>query len=195
MREQKLAGKPRLHAEVLAEYQAQRARVRPEMLVLRDLFLPPPEEMFRWRVQLGCGCIHERLTHKDQTHPSEWQEREAVTQRLLPQGQMSCRHDDDVWSEYQEIASWGDTPKIREFGPDPIEPRDGIEPGTWAKIRRDEPHKAAFWPVVLRKPSESGSCSPPSTRAMGRLSVRAGRPHAQSGSLRSAPASATVSGG
>ena len=64
MREQKLPGKPRPRTEVLAEYQAQRARVRPEMWVLRDLFLPPPEEMLRWRVQLDCGCMHERLSHK-----------------------------------------------------------------------------------------------------------------------------------
>jgi hypothetical protein len=35
MREQKLPGKPRPRTEVLAEYQAQRARVRPEMWVLR----------------------------------------------------------------------------------------------------------------------------------------------------------------
>src|SRR5690349_10688702 len=124
--DQKLPGKPRPCTEVLAEYQAQRANVRPEMWVLRDLFMPPPEEIFRWRVQLGCGCIHERLSHRDQTRPSEWQEHDAVTQCCRPTGQVSCRHDDDLWSEYQEISSWGDVPKVREVGPDPIEPRDGI---------------------------------------------------------------------
>jgi hypothetical protein len=168
MREQKLPGKPRPRTEVLAEYQAQRARIRPEMWVLRDLFVPPPEEMFRWRVQLTCGCIHERLSRMDQTHPSKWQEREAVTQRRLPKGQVSCRHD-DVWSEYQEIASWGDAPKVREFGPDPIEPRDGIDPGTWVKIRRDEPHKAAFWPVEL-------SCGHPADVIVSDLDWKPGDP-------------------
>ncbi len=117
MREQKLPGKPRPRTEVLAECQAQRARVRPEMWVLRDLFVPPPEEMFRWRVQLACGCIHERLSRKDQTHPSEWQEREAVTQRRLPKGQVSCRHDDDVWSEYQDIARGVTRRRFESSGP------------------------------------------------------------------------------
>jgi hypothetical protein len=163
MREQKLPGKPRPRTEMLAEYQAQRAKVRPEMWVLRDLFLPPPEEMLRWRVQLDCGCIHERLSHKAQTYPSEWQEREAVTQRHLPKGQVSCRHDDDVWSEYQEIASWGDAPDVREFGPDPIEARHGIDPKTWAKIRRDEPRKVAFWPVELSCDTPLTSSFPTST--------------------------------
>jgi hypothetical protein len=46
MREQKLPGKPRPRTEVLADYQAQRARVRPEMWVLRDLLMPPPEGCF-----------------------------------------------------------------------------------------------------------------------------------------------------
>lgn len=84
MREQKLPGKPRPRTEVLSDYQAQRGRVRPEVRVLRDLLIPPPEEMFRWRVQLDCGCIHERLSCRDQIHPAEWQENDAVTQRRLP---------------------------------------------------------------------------------------------------------------
>jgi hypothetical protein len=169
MRERKLPGKPRPRTEVLAEFQAQRAKGRPERRVLWDLLVSPPEEVFRWRAQLDCGCIHERLSRRDQTHPSEWQEHDVVTQRRLPKGQMSCRHYDDVWSEYREIASWGDAPQVREFEPDPIEPRTGIGPDTWAKIRRDEPHKAAFWPVEL-------SCGHPADVVMSDLNWKPGDP-------------------
>lgn len=169
MREQKLPGKPRPRTEVLSDYQAQRGRVRPEVRVLRDLLIPPPEEMFRWRVQLDCGCIHERLSCRDQIHPAEWQENDAVTQRRLPKGQMSCRHGDDVWSEYQEISSWSDVPEVREFGPDPIEPRDGIDPETWAKICRDEAREVAFWPVEL-------SCGHPADVVVSDLDWKPGDP-------------------
>ena len=86
MRERKLPGKPRPRTEVLAEYQAQWAKVRPEMRVLRDLLVPRPEEVFRWRVQLDCGCTHERLSHRDQTHPTEWQEHDVVAAARLPKG-------------------------------------------------------------------------------------------------------------
>jgi hypothetical protein len=59
----RLPGRARLREEVLREYQESNAKVRSNIpAVLWDFFAPDPDQFYRWRVQLDCGCIQELLT-------------------------------------------------------------------------------------------------------------------------------------
>ncbi|KIZ14885.1 hypothetical protein [Streptomyces natalensis] len=114
---------------------------------LGALLVPEAKECYRWRVQLDCGCINEVLTLGEECLPSDRQWRGPECE-WLQKGQMLCVHDDAPPAPYRDIVEWGERRK-RTFPADPAEPRDGIDPETWALIRHDEPHTSAFWKVKL----------------------------------------------
>jgi hypothetical protein len=59
----RLPGRARPREEVLREYQESNAKVRRNIpAVLWDFLAPDPDQFYRWRVQLDCGCIKELLT-------------------------------------------------------------------------------------------------------------------------------------
>jgi hypothetical protein len=59
----RLPGRARPREEVLREYQESNAKVRRNIpAVLWEFFAPDPDQFYRWRVQLDCGCINELLT-------------------------------------------------------------------------------------------------------------------------------------
>ncbi|WP_432029856.1 hypothetical protein [Streptomyces sp. 1222.5] len=105
-------------------------------------------QVFRWRVQLDCGCLHEVLTREDAAPPHEMRQTEHVYGSQLPRGQMICWHDDSPQPPYRVIAAWGDRRAVT-FPADPAAPPDGIDPRVWSVIRHDEPHTSAFWKVTL----------------------------------------------
>jgi hypothetical protein len=82
---------------------------------------PAPENLFRWRVQLDCGCIHELLTFGDDKASHEHQWRDAVGFNLLPAGQLMCWHEEQRRSvPYRDITEWG----ARKGEPSPDEQPD-----------------------------------------------------------------------
>jgi hypothetical protein len=66
--ERKLPGDPAPREEVFREYERWRWGNVKEGLgqaAIFDLLVPKPEDTFRWRIQLDCGCIREVTTRGD----------------------------------------------------------------------------------------------------------------------------------
>lgn len=64
----KLPGEPTSREEVVRQYESRRWRnvqEGPGRAAIFDLLVPKPEDTFRWRIQLDCGCIREVTTRGD----------------------------------------------------------------------------------------------------------------------------------
>lgn len=143
-----LPGRAKSRKEALREFEEANAELRERLpSVLRALMVPEAEPCYRWRVQLDCGCINEVLTLGKERLPSERQWR-GPEWEWLQNGQMLCCHEHAPPAEYRDIVEWGER-RERTFPADPVEPRHGMDPQTWALIRHDEPHTSAFWKVTL----------------------------------------------
>jgi len=107
---------------------------------------PAPEDLFRWRVQLDCGCIHELLTFGDDKAPHEHQWRDDVHFNLLPAGQLMCWHEDQSRSvPYRDITEWGER---KDESPDPADhPDERDELAVKRAERRRRP--PVRWDVTL----------------------------------------------
>lgn len=147
--ERRLPGRARPQATALREYRAFLAsgfaHLPPPLLRLLGL---EPEDLFRWRVQLDCDCVTEVLTGGDRTSPAEGRWPAGFFGGSLPPGRMVCVHEDSPPAEYRDITAWGDR-EVVSFPADPVEPRHGLDPHTWALLRHDEPHSVASWRVTL----------------------------------------------
>lgn len=144
----RVPGRARPRAEAMTEFEEGVADLRRRLdPALWPLFIPKAEDVFRWRIQLECGCVREIFTTGKDRFPDERSDRDPVTGCRLPDGEFWCR-DHHVAKPYREIAEW-DERRVHEFPADPEEPQHGLDAETWAKIQRPEPHSSAFWRVKL----------------------------------------------
>lgn len=128
----------------MREYEEFNARRRKRIAaVLWQFWAPDPDQFYRWRVQLDCGCIREVMTTDKTRLPAEQQWRDVVHGAGLPVGQLICAHDEKERGPYQRIVEWGRR-REESFPPDSEEPPEWAEPELWAKIRREEPSTSAF---------------------------------------------------
>lgn len=145
----RLPGKARPREDVLREYRDLNAERRSRIPApLWPFWAPDPDEYYRWRIQLDCGCITEVLTCGPDRRPDETQWPDPACGARLPAGQLLCTHKDSPSAPYREIAGWGDRRKVT-FAADPAEPPEWADAETWALLRHDEPHTSAFWTVTL----------------------------------------------
>jgi hypothetical protein len=158
----RLPGRARPREEVLREYQESNAKVRRNIpAVLWDFVAPDPDQFYRWRVQLDCGCIKELLTSDKEKLPTESRYRcDHLYHSQLQPGQVGCFNDEHTRPQpYREIVEWGERREQR-FPADPVESRDDdIDQELWAKIRHDAPHTSAFWIVTLSCGHRSEVCT------------------------------------
>ena len=117
------------------------------------LFAPEAGDIYRWRVELECGCIHEVFTCGENDYPDEHSWTDLISDRKLPAGEYWCSNDHGVDGRaYRDIVEWCER-HVTEFPPDPEEsPYEGMDPETWGKIRQTEPHSphsSAVWRVKL----------------------------------------------
>jgi hypothetical protein len=115
---------------------------------LWPFWAPDPDEYYRWRIQLDCGCITEVLTCGPDRRPDDTRWPDPVCGARLPAGQLLCTHKDSSPAPYREIAGWGDRREVT-FPADPAEPPEWADADTWALLRHDEPVTSAFWTVTL----------------------------------------------
>lgn len=144
----RLPGRTKRRTDVLREYEkfnADRRKGVPP--VLWPFLAPDPDRYYRWRVQLDCACIIERMTPGDQTPPSERRWRGGDGEPL-PVGQLYCWHDGSGDAPYRTTVGWRDRREIA-FPADPVEAPEWAEAEVWAVIRHDDPHTSAFWRVTL----------------------------------------------
>lgn len=145
----RLPGRARPREEALREYQDLNAERRSRIpSALWPFWAPDPEQFYRWRVQLECGCTTEVLTPGNETLPDEQQWYDPVHKAWLPAGQVPCSHGDSPPEPYRDIVEWGERREV-SFPADPVEPPDWLEAEAWAVIRHDDPHTSAFWTVTL----------------------------------------------
>lgn len=147
----RLPGRARPRMQALKEFEenaeALRRRYQP---VLWPVFVPKAKDMYRWRVHLECGCVHELYTHGADDYPDAHRWLDPVAERRLPAGESWCSNDHgEVQKADRDVVEWIDS-RVEEIPPDPEEcPYAGIDAEPWAKTRRPEPHSSAFWRVRL----------------------------------------------
>ncbi|MGI5401950.1 hypothetical protein ACQEVG_21400 [Streptomyces sp. CA-135486] len=147
--QRRLPGAATPREEALREYQDFNAKRRSRIpAALWPFWAPDPEQFYRWRVQLECGCITEVLTNGSEKLPAEGQGYDPLHKGRLPAGQVRCSHDDPPPAPYRNIVAWGERREV-SFPADPVEPPDWTDAESWAVIRHDEPHTSAFWTVTL----------------------------------------------
>lgn len=145
----RLPGKARPREDVLWEYRDLNAARRKRIPApLWPFWAPDPDEYYRWRIQLDCGCITEVLTRGPDRRPDDTRWPDPVCGARLPAGQMLCTHKDSPPAPYREIAGWGHRREVT-FPADPEEPPEWADADTWALLRHDEPVTSAFWTVTL----------------------------------------------
>ncbi len=157
--QRRLPGKPQSVDEFLAEYKEHTKKRRERIPApLWVFWAPDPEDIFRWRIQLDCGCAEERIKHSltdDDGKPTSTivtaSDLDGLSREGLPPGEFLCsgKHRKRV-KPIRNIADWGER-KVREFPADPVEPPEmwADHPDIWAVIRHPKPHKSAFWKALL----------------------------------------------
>jgi len=141
---------------------------------LWDFTAPDPDQLYRWRVQLDCGCIEELFTFDKEKLPTESTYRgDHLYHSQLQPGQVGCANDEHTRPQpYREIVEWGER-REQTFLADPVESRyDDIDQELWAKIRHDAPHTSAFWMVTLSCGHRSEVCTDVDWKPEGRTSPR-----------------------
>lgn len=147
----RLPGASRPRREVLADYeewrQKRKAHLEP---VLWSLLIPEATALFRWRVQLNCGCIQELHTSGKDRYPDEVRWPDPLGYGPLPEGELACKEGHTTRPKpYHRVAEWRSS-RIVNFDADPEEcPDDTRDPEVWAIVRRPEPHASRFWRVTL----------------------------------------------
>lgn len=146
----KVPGRARPQKQVLALFREEvaelRRRYKPEFWLL---FIPKAEDMYRWRVQLECGCTRELFTRGESRFPDEDSDTDPLTGYRLPSGELRCAADHGpVPKIYRDIVEWIKS-DVKEFPVDPEEPKYGMTVEDWAMVRHAEPHSSAFWTVKL----------------------------------------------
>lgn len=153
----RLPGGAEPRTEALASYNKERAKFVGQLTqnglgALAPVLVPDAETVYRWRVQLDCGCIHEVFTTGNDELPQEQQWRNPQDDRPLPAGQMMCWHQGErLMAPHREIVEWGER-DAEDWPPDPIDPPEGswmaeLSADRWAKMRHAQPR--AGWEVTL----------------------------------------------
>ena len=147
----RVPGRARPRTQALKEFEENaEALRRGSKPVFWSVLVPKAENMYRWRVQLECSCVHELYTRGEDDYPDAHRWLDQVAERRLPNGEFWCPNDHgEVQKVYRDVAQWIDS-RVKEIPPDPEEcPYAGIDAETWAKTRRPEPRSWAFWRVRL----------------------------------------------
>jgi hypothetical protein len=159
--QRRLPGKPQPAGEFLAEYQEHNTKRRERIPgPLWVFWAPDPKDIFRWRIQLDCGCVEERIKHSlsggdDDDKPTSGiataSDFDPLSREWLPPGEFLCSGKHRKRAQpIRDIGDWGER-QVREFPADPVDPPEmwADQPDIWAVIRHAEPHKSAFWKALL----------------------------------------------
>lgn len=81
----RIPGRARPRAQAVKEFEEATAdlkkRYRREFW---PLFVPEATKMYRWRMQLECGCVHEVFTSGKDSYPDQHSDIDPFTRRRLP---------------------------------------------------------------------------------------------------------------
>lgn len=122
----RLPGRAQPREQALKEFEEfvkeQRRYYKPEYWAL---LIPPATDIYRWRVQLECGCIYELFMRGEDQSPDTARFRDPLTCCDLPPGEMWCSKDHgNVGAVYRGIEEWLGS-RVKEFPADPVDPPGG----------------------------------------------------------------------
>lgn len=109
-------------AKVEEELAEMRAQLKP---ALWPIFIPSVNDLYRWRVQLACGCVAEVLTRGKDRFPDERGYDDRLSRARLPRGEMWCPADHKTPKPYRKIVGWVER-VVREMPADPDEDPMGL---------------------------------------------------------------------
>lgn len=145
----RLSGGVGPRAQALKNYEQRRQQV-PSAVgpALANLMLPEPAVVYRWRVQLSCGCVQGALTFGEDRFPDD--EMYDCAGARLPKGQMACRagHKTTPTTPYRSVEAWHSR-TVTEYPADPVEPPAGCNDAAWSALRECEPCSMAPWTATL----------------------------------------------
>lgn len=154
-RDRKLPGKATPLQRVRREYELARAKAKEkvpqdEWPILWWYGYPDPEELYRWRIQLDCGCVEEVTTSGDDPVPPDKTWKHPWRDVTMAAGRCYHRHGQDLLGPYRLITHWMSSEEYVEQ-PDAPEPPDWCadSPQLWEQIRTKEVHVHARWTVRL----------------------------------------------
>jgi hypothetical protein len=155
-RERKLPGKATPLQRVRREYEQAHDKAKEkvpqdEWPILWWYGYPDPEELYRWRIQLDCGCVEEVTSVGDDSVPPDKTWRHRWRDVALAPGQYYHRHEGErLLGPYRPITHWMSSKEHVEQ-PDPPEPPDWLadSPELWEQIRHREIRVYAKWTVRL----------------------------------------------
>lgn len=144
-----VAGRSRPRSEAVADFEEGVAKLRQRYhQAVWPLFIPVAQDIYRWQLQLECGCTREGFTRAKDRFPDEGIHEDPLTGADLLPGERWCPADHATTLVYREIVEWLE-PKVHDFPADPVEPQHGLDAEAWAAIRHTEPHSSAHWRVKL----------------------------------------------
>lgn len=147
----RVPGRARPRPQALKEFEDAVAELRRRYApALAALLAPKAEDMYRWRVQLECGCVREVMTRGKDSYPDARSDVDPFTGCSLLPGEYwrGAGHATKTSKPYRDIVEWAHR-EVKDFPADPEEPEYGLDPETWAAIRHAGPHSSAFWLVKL----------------------------------------------
>jgi hypothetical protein len=155
-RERKLPGRATPVRQVRREYELAHADVkenvpRDEWPILWWYGYPDPEELYRWRIRLDCGCVEEVTTVGDDPVPPDKTWRHPWRDVALAPGRYYHRHKQErLLGPYRLITHWMSSEEYVQQ-PEPPEPPDWCadSPELWDQIRIKQIQAYAKWTVRL----------------------------------------------
>jgi hypothetical protein len=116
--------------QFFAEYQEHTTKRRERIPgPLWVFWAPDPKDIFRWRIQLDCGCVEERIKHSlrggdDDDKPSSGiataSDFNPLSREWLPPGEFLCSGKHRKRAQpIRDVGDWGER-QVREFPADPV---------------------------------------------------------------------------
>ncbi|BBY21298.1 hypothetical protein [Mycobacterium stomatepiae] len=148
--ERKLPGQPATREEAIREYESWRwANVKegPGQAAIFALLTPKPEEIFRWRIQLDCGCIREVQTRGDDVQEllaqSDSYHFTSVKASERDRREANERFNAD-WQEDREAEAAGEEPPVRPKRPS-LKGKEKLTAGQWLCEYNSECPRYRWW--------------------------------------------------
>lgn len=111
--------------------------------------IPEPTDLYRWKMQLECGCVREVFTTGKDVFPDARRWTGYTAEEALPLGEYWCPNEHgEIEPVYRDVVEWIDR-RVTHFPADPVECPDDMPTDVWVVLRQPEPHSAAFWRVRL----------------------------------------------
>jgi hypothetical protein len=148
--ERKLPGEPVPREEAFREYESWRwsnVKEGPGHAAIFELLVAKPEDVFRWRIQLDCGCIREVQTRGDDVQELLAQSDSYHFTSVKPSERERKEENDRYnaeWREDHTAEAAGEKPPVRPKRPS-LKGKEKLPPGEWLCEHNSECPRYRWW--------------------------------------------------